>query len=273
MISVLITYYNRKKHLLNTMRSYALTKLPKEEVEFLIMDEESDSEHQLHQEDFSEFGFLVRLFRVARLGDCPVIQPNDMFLRSVGDIIVLQNPECIPVGDVLSCVADRAGRGRYLSFECYNSTPDYADRLFSEFTGESSSGAIKSLVEPVVQACATSDFSPGWYNHRIHRPLGYHFLSALTRKDFELLNGFDERFAPGVAYGDDEFIFRVRKLLRVVFVGEPFCIHQQHPQTSYLRPFAKEKQERNKQLLQDVVVRDMYKSPLGIAEHRMVELL
>lgn len=34
-----------------------------------------------------------------------------------------------------------------------------------------------------------------WYNHSVTNPKGYHFCSAITRKNLYDLGGFDERFA------------------------------------------------------------------------------
>ncbi len=49
-----------------------------------------------------------------------------------------------------------------------------------------------------------------------------------------ILEGFDERYAHGIAYDDDEFLHRVVKSgLDVSIIDEPFVIHQWHESVNY----------------------------------------
>ena len=70
-----------------------------------------------------------------------------------------------------------------------------------------------------------------WYNHSEHQPRGLHFCSAIYKQDLmsTMWGGFDERFAMGYCYDDDEFAFRAKKNLNFSIVDEPYVEHQWHP--------------------------------------------
>jgi hypothetical protein len=70
----------------------------------------------------------------------------------------------------------------------------------------------------------------GWLNHPEINPKGCHFCCAITKANLDILGGFDQRFADGYCFDDDEFLFRVKKLLKLEFMppDEAFVIHQWH---------------------------------------------
>jgi len=75
----------------------------------------------------------------------------------------------------------------------------------------------------------TFDGDSAWYNHPIFRPAKHHFCSAITAKNLQLLNGFDERFSGGVAYDDDYFVEQINRLgLNIEETAFPFVFHQWH---------------------------------------------
>jgi hypothetical protein len=56
----------------------------------------------------------------------------------------------------------------------------------------------------------------------------------MLKKDLEDIGGFDERYAPGLAYEDDEFLARVKRAgIEVRIIDDPFVIHQKHKRTDY----------------------------------------
>jgi hypothetical protein len=77
-------------------------------------------------------------------------------------------------------------------------------------------------------------FEGNWYQHSIHKNNCYNFCTAIMREDLLDLGGFDERYAGGVEYGDNDFILRVRrKGMNVISVDEPMLYHQNHEGMSY----------------------------------------
>lgn len=194
-ISIVMAYYNRKIQLYNTLKSIAKTK--HDSFEVILIDDYSKEEERV-EDLMLEFPFLkvVRVTKEEKTYTCSCMAYNRGIAISDGEIIVLQNPECEHVGDVLLYVENNLTDSNFLSFSCF--APDYKE-------------------------------NKSWYNHPIYRPVYYHFCSAITKRNMNELGGFDERFAQGLAYDDDEFVQRVSRLcLKKDIPVNPYVIHQPH---------------------------------------------
>ena len=228
MISIVMTYFNRLPLLRHTLSTIKLSK--KRDVEIIIVDDFSSEQHSLNQiqKEFSSLDIhIINMRDIAITKDYynPCIPFNVGFRHAKGDIIVIQNPECCHMGDVLDYVSTHLTDENYLSFHCFASTRDQIEALHSN----------NSIVIPEKQELGPRGGC--WYVHEQHRPFAWHFTSAITRSNLKQLNGFDERFAQGRGGDDVEFLYRVQHLgLNIKFVSEPFVIHQWHskdPNTSY----------------------------------------
>ena len=70
------------------------------------------------------------------------------------------------------------------------------------------------------------------------------------------LNGFDERYATGVACDDSEFIIRIKRLgLKIQITEDASVIHQYHEPSCSL-PNEEELWKKNQKLLYDVTLRE-----------------
>ena len=94
---------------------------------------------------------------------------------------------------------------------------------------ESNNFTVAELLESLPQRPYIGGTALGWYNHSRFRPVHFHFCSAMTRSNMAKLNGFDERYAHGIGYDDDELIARVRILgLKLTITDDVSVIHQYH---------------------------------------------
>ena len=48
------------------------------------------------------------------------------------------------------------------------------------------------------------------------------------------LGGFDERYAGGIGYDDNDFIARIRARMTVEITDSPLVVHQAHKPTDYV---------------------------------------
>lgn len=68
-----------------------------------------------------------------------------------------------------------------------------------------------------------------WIQHGQHRPTGYHFCSAISKEDYLSLGGFDERFAPGFCFDDDDWHDTVAEAgMTMVQADDLITSHQFH---------------------------------------------
>ncbi|WP_288790684.1 glycosyltransferase [uncultured Elizabethkingia sp.] len=223
MISIVTAYYNRKKIFIRTLESISKSEYTGE-YEVVVIDDGSREEERL-EDLVTKFPFLkvIRLEPDQKWYNNSCIPFNIGFKEAKGDKIIIQNPECFHFDDILSCVSNNLQQGTYLSFGCFSidkrSTDE--DKLFWN----------REYIEDTIAKnnyIVKEDGGLGWYNHSIYRPEAYHFCTAIIKNDLNKLQGFDERFALGIAYDDDEFIQRVRRRLQIVFVDKCRVLHQNH---------------------------------------------
>jgi len=133
------------------------------------------------------------------------------------DIIIVQNAECYHVGDVIS-YAERVTDETYISFGCFSLDKE---TTFKEHN-------IIELLQKHTNR-ANNDGELAWYNHPHYRPCSYDFCMAITANNMKKLNGYDERFSAGWAYGDNYLLARVKMLaLRIEITESPLVVHQWH---------------------------------------------
>ena len=218
MISIVMSYYNRLSQLRYTLKTISQSQV--KDLEIIIAEDFCDSGERLDSIS-SEFPQLN--IKVIRMSDgrshkdyCnPCVPYNTALRASRGDMIIIQNPECCHMGDVLQYTLDNLNNDNYLTFHCYAATKSETRTM--------------QFGEPLPMF---TDKKSRWYNHVTERPYAYHFTTAITRENLVKLNGFDEQFAQGQDMDDVELIYRVKALgLELQFVEAPWVVHQYHRKT------------------------------------------
>jgi len=186
----------------------------------------------------------------------PCIPFNMGFNRAQGDIIIIQNPECIHCGDILGTAVRQLRDNIYLNFGCYSLDDALTRKVRAlDFSAPKLSARLEGVLAPMINRGTVGDAETGWYNHSKHKANRLHFCSAITRKDLQELGGFDERYANGMAFDDNDLLTRImRKGMEVKVVDSPFVIHQCHGATNYSGNSAA--YQRNSALFQDVTQKE-----------------
>ncbi len=232
MISIVTAYYNRKKLFIRTLESIAKTSST-EKFEVIAVDDGSKEEERL-EDLVSIFPFLkvVRLDPKKKWYSNSCIPFNIGFKLAKGNKIIIQNPECLHFNDIIKFTNENLKSDEYLSFGCYSLDKQTTDNLDEILLKENQ--IINIIHRGNINIEENGDL--GWYNHSLHKPVGYHFCTAITKENLIRLGGFDERFSLGIAYDDDEFLKRIKMILKINFVDSHIVLHQNHysPQsTSY----------------------------------------
>lgn len=215
-ITIVMTYFNRKAQLLNTLKSIAKHG---HDVEIIIIDDGSREEHEITS-------LSTDKIKVIKLKDKQWINPciafNTGFAQATGDVVILQNAECIHIGDIVGYVVGNIEDQLYLNFSAYSINKELTDRISR---GED----VLSVIEPLEQRTVPDNMQNGWYNHPIYRPHMTHFCSAITKKDLYDLGGFDERFFDGLGFEDNDFVSRLhKKRMTIKMIQYPYVVHQWH---------------------------------------------
>ena len=251
MISIVTAYYNRKQLFYETLKSIA--KSSYKDIECIAVDDASDEEERI--EDLcEEFSFLkvIRIEPEDKWYFNACIPFNIGIRKAEGDIIMLQNPECLHVHDVLQYVAKTVNKRNYITISAYQ-IGKKGTKILPKIIND---GNLLNHFKSLPQQGWTPETEMGWYNHPKYKPTAYHFCSAMTKKNMIRFGGFDERFALGIAYEDTEFIYRIRKRrLRVMIVNEVSVIHQWHYCTSVQFENHKRLLRKNANLLREITTK------------------
>ena len=224
MISIVTAYYNRKKLFYRTLVKLSESEIKNFEV---IAVDDGSSEDQRLEDLQKEFCFLkvVRIEKEDKWYVNPCIPFNLGFKKAIGDIIIIQNPECLHFGDILDYVNKNLKKNEYISFSCYSLSKESTDNLDLISINDAELKNHFLFNHRIVKF----DGDDGWYNHTLYRPVAFHFCSAMFKEDLEDLGGFDERYALGIAYDDTELLYRIKqKGMKVRIVDSPIVLHQNH---------------------------------------------
>lgn len=225
MISIVTAYYNRKQLFINTLNSIKNQNF-KGEFEVIAVDDGSSEDERL--EDLQKiYPFLKVIYLDPRnkwyKNSC--IPFNIGFSAAKGDKIIIQNPECLHLDEILRYVEKYLTEGNYISFAAFSldkATTERAKEIFSN----------RHLIDDIIKKhdiCFKMDGELGWYNHSEHRPSFYHFCSCITKKDLFELGGFDERYALGIGGDDLEFVYRIQKKGMLLKIDDNIVVlHQNH---------------------------------------------
>lgn len=215
-VVIVMTYWNRPYQLNVTLKSIAKTK--HNDFEVVIVDDASKEDISLE-----DYPFPITILKIQDK-DKKWTNPEPAYNTGLNyamtlnpDVIIIQNAECYHVGDVIyyaTTVTDKT----YIAFGCFSLDQK---NTFGPHD-------IEELIQ-MSKRRARFDGDLAWYNHPIYRPNAFDFCAAVTAKNMKLLNGYDERFSAGHAYGDNNLIERVNVLgLKIEITERPHVVHQWH---------------------------------------------
>lgn len=263
--SIVMTYYNRWVQLQNTLRSFIDRGYS--DYEIIVVDDASTKE-PLTELMLAPFRLPTRLITMpggAAKYYCNPCIPFNLGIRAArGNIVILQNAECFHAHNILAAAESTLCPKTYVSFACL--ALDQA--ASSTLTQPGSLDKIDELSRDLVGSVSYDE--SGWYNHSRHRPKGYHFTSAFLKADLPALGGgFDRRYAKGIAYDDDELVFRIKRAgFRFIFDDNNYVLHQWH----YTSPHVGVGDQfiRNKIILEEITYKEKYLREFGWVRFHLV---
>jgi GT2 family glycosyltransferase len=234
-LSIVITYFNRRKQLLNTLHSIDIFRNDYP-LEVIIVDDDSNKDNSINDLP-ALFSFPVKLIVLTgRIQHDPIIPFNTGFNEVTGDVVLINCAECVHMGNIIDYIFKNIGRSSYFNFSTYSIDSSLQDKF------NSLNWSRKDVIKKAINIISPThdlpdnwkDCDTGWYvNNDTHYSL-LPFCAAINRSDLEILSGFDERFANGIGYSDIDFVCRVKNLyLNTSVIKDPFCVHQAHEPTVY----------------------------------------
>jgi len=227
-VSIVMTYFDRLSQLNLTLQSFKTLSYTNFEV--IIIDDVSVNE-PIFDYLFDDIGFPVKVIKMPLVKDYtnPSIPYNAGFLVAKGEIIIIQNSECLHIGNVLHHARMNVDETNYISYACISlskaKTFEIIDKPY----------LYEQLLNSEANVYNTlSDFGEiSWKNHSKYRPNALHFTSAITKINMDRLGGFDQRYAIGTSFDDDEFLRRIARIpLKIEIEDDVVVVHQWHSNPS-----------------------------------------
>ncbi len=243
-ISIVMSYYNRLEQLLYTLKQFNNSVYI--DFEVIIVNDASSKEHNINELIYM-FKYPIKLINISNewkqekgyLNPC--IPYNIAFKHVVGKKVIIQNPECCYVGDLIDYVDKKLDENDYFAFSCLSLDENITKQMRNIFDK-----TTNNLVK----------LNGYWYNHPTLNCRNFHFTSAIFKSKLDILGGFDEKYAFGYCYDDDEILFRIKKLglnVKCISPGDnPFVIHQWHPSFYMRDPNVNNLVNKNKSLFEEL---------------------
>jgi glycosyltransferase involved in cell wall biosynthesis len=224
-VSICLTYYNRKELLHNTLKSIFRSKHIND-VEILIVDDASDENNRIEDLILGYSEYNIKLFRFEpseKWWKLQIPPHNKLISMAQGDYVIQQGSECFHRDDIIDDVINNIEGNMYRVYGCYALTETDTKKLINDFDNY-------EHFKPLINNSNLNIFSEGgWYQHSIYNNRQLNFCTAILRKDLLELGGFDERFSNGRAWGDNEFITRIRrKKMNIISIDDYIVYHQYH---------------------------------------------
>ena len=243
-ISIVMAYFNRKDQLEMTLESIKKSKYLNKEI--IIVDDNSrpNQRVELFIDNYRNHLDIkvITIKENEKNWVNPCIAYNKGIKIASGDIIVLQNPEVMHVGDCLSFINDNLNEKDWISFNCYGSPNFQFNEKLKNKTSNEIFNNIYNIQFNIGGNSVKRDDIGGWLNHYEKHIVAYHYLAAIHKSDIDsyLDGGFNNKFKDSIGSDDDELI---KRLIYYKFNfkttkfenGKPFCVHLYHDKPEQLK--------------------------------------
>lgn len=212
--SIIMPYHRRAEQLQSTLLSFLYLYSHRKDFEVVVVEDYGNCSFLVyHQELVSVLRVFDKSLNIRHViptqdnNGSPAPLYNLGALNARGEYLVLTNPEGMHRSDILQ-------------------------GLDEEFEGNSDIYVVCSClsVKATSLSLAQSQVTGGlWYQHSVFRDVGLHFCSSLPAKIYSWLQGFDEEYAKGYAFDDDDFRNKIiEALIPIVTRDDLATLHLRH---------------------------------------------
>lgn len=238
-ISILMGYTNRLKQIDVTINT--ITKSKHKNYEIIIVNDCSDDLSFLKQKYDCDIQ-IINNEKKTYINPCATYNIGATY--ATGEIIILQNPECCHVGDLLSVVNAMLKPNDYLAFSAfYLDTYEKNNNLYKLLFDDKNDNNFWNVKKMETLLTFTNvnkksvlpDKFQGWVSHHFYNRNFLHFCAAIYADDFKKIGGFSKEYENGICFDDDDL---VRKVLLNRMKPNYFCIPSYPDEYHHLSDFS-----------------------------------
>ncbi len=253
MITIVMAFYDRQQQLTKTLLSFCNS--AHRDFNVVIVDDCSPEDIVLPWLPYKVD--VIKLSEKKWHNAAPVFNLGiEHALKYNPEIIIIHNPECFHIGDVISYAAANVTDSNYISFGCFMLSHDDSVNGVDVM-------ALSKKNNFIQKADANGDWTnpvSAWGNHPTIDPLAFHYCAAIKTSNLRKLNGFEERFSLGVAFEDDYLVRQVKNLgLKIEITAYPFVAHQWH-KSIWRRSDVPNLWDINQKILYELIPHKLYRA-------------
>lgn len=277
-ISIVMGYVDRKDQLYLTLNTILKSQHKNYEV-IIVNDENVDI--NFVKEDFPTINIKI-IDNFDKKHTNPCMTYNLGVEHSTGEILLLQNPECCHIGDILTVVNAVLKQNDYLAFSTFyldnfSKNKEVSDIILNNdceyfWSVEKIHKLLQYTLENISKR--QNPVLRGWVSHPVYNKNFLHFCSAIYKSDFERIGGFTEEYKDGICFDDDDFVRKIKcNNLNTQYFRLPdfpnssvnhiehsvFVFHQHHNHFSYDDKNIKLKWQKNKVLFLESNIKHIQK--------------
>jgi hypothetical protein len=241
-ISIILTHYNRNQQLIHTLETIEESNYPKDLVEVICYDDRSDKEPCII--DLSRYTYNIKIIYANFERDESIINPghsyNNAFKYINGEYVIIQNSECMHIGDIITYVVKNLKENTLISFPCWATGNE--DISLELFNNRHNLIEIERIInDKWLELKNYPENFKGWYNEKILRPECLHFCNAIHVKTLKSVGLFNTSIEKLLGFDDNDFAQRLMFNYNLnVIIPEnnytTFVIHQNHEKYNKSRP-------------------------------------
>ena len=194
-LSIIMTSSNRSKQTYYTLKTIANSIF--KNIQIVIIDDSTIDPIEITK--LSVYPFYIDLIQINR--ECkdwhnPLVNYNIGFNYVKGNYVIIQNAEVCHVGDVINFIMHNVKDNVYFVFDV------------KAINSIGSNETIYKLDNIDTNIYSREELFLEWYQHKSNNR-GFHFLTAMTKKTFDLIDGFSYDYSYSSCYDDNDFILRI----------------------------------------------------------------
>lgn len=251
-ISIVMAYAERYKQLETTLMTISKSKYTNFEI--IIVNDSQQNLKTLEQQ-FQQLKIVI-IENTNKSYINPCMSYNKGIDSATGDIIMIQNPECCHIGDILSITSCLLKENDYLVFPTFYLHEYRQNDIIHDLLNKNNDNNfwnekfMKDCFNVTLheQSKALLKKTKGWSSHHKYSPTYYHFCSAIYKSDLIKIGKFSEKYKDGTCFDDDDLVrkimlhnFNINYYLISEYPNSyptlsqfnAFCFHQHHDKISY----------------------------------------
>lgn len=243
-ISIVMTYLNRITQILHTLDTIEESGYPKNLIEVICYDDRSDIEPLII--DASKYTFNVKVIYANYDRDENIINSafsyNNAFKYITGEFVMIQNAECMHIGDLITYACNNLCVDKLISFPCWATGSENTSKYL--FDNRHNIENIKNTLEDKGKWDELLDYPKefkGWYNEKYLRPECLHFCNAMHIDTFKKVGIFNTKINNLQGFDDNDYANRIMFQNNIdIEIPEhnykSFVVHQYHGKYNRPRP-------------------------------------